>query len=117
MHNNIINMENIYQLREIMGEDAEEFIADLVNTFLEDSRKQIDSIKNGLQSADFDAVKQAAHTLKGSSANVGLEYLSELAAAVEEAAKQNSIEGARDSFNSLLDGYEISIDAIKSLLS
>jgi HPt (histidine-containing phosphotransfer) domain-containing protein len=62
------------------------FEAELVAVYLEDTAARIQRLPNLLAAGDFTALKREAHTLKGSSANVGGVGLSRLALALEHSA-------------------------------
>ena len=66
-----IDPEAIEQLRFLEDEDQPNVVAELVMLFVEHAPPKITAIKDGSAKGDADAVKKAAHSLKGSSANVG----------------------------------------------
>jgi HPt (histidine-containing phosphotransfer) domain-containing protein len=60
----------------------------LVESFGHGTRQACEDLESGLDRGDFALVKRAAHTLVGSSANMGAVRLEALAAAMEQAAAQ-----------------------------
>ena len=62
------------------------FEAELVAVYLEDTAARLQRLPNLLAAGDFTALKREAHTLKGSSANVGGVGLSKLALSLEHSA-------------------------------
>lgn len=73
-------------LRE-MGEDDADFLPDLVAVFLEQSRKTVTESQSQIASLDLAGLARSAHSLKGSSANIGAPILAELAREIEILAK------------------------------
>ena len=88
--NKHIDEEMIEELREIMEED----FVELVSTYVSDSRKRIIDLGTAFNTVNHENVRNTAHTLKGSSANLGAIQLSNFCAELEELAKQErSTEG------------------------
>ena len=74
-------------LLERIGGDTE--LADeLINVFLEDAPKQIQNLENAFAEDDMHTVERAAHTIKGTAANLSAVALSEAGAALEAAARK-----------------------------
>jgi HPt (histidine-containing phosphotransfer) domain-containing protein len=64
-----------------------EFASELVQLFIQSGDAVLRDIRNALQRGDVPAVRQAAHSLKGSSANMCARVTSEAAALLEAAAR------------------------------
>jgi len=64
-------------LRESIGDDRE-FLAELIDTFVEDAPGQLESLRGSAASGDADGARRAAHTLKGSSLTFGAKELASL---------------------------------------
>jgi len=84
--NSIVDLSRI---QETSDGDAE-FERELLAMFLEDAEGQTHAIARLAGNGDFDELKKAAHTLKGSSANIGAVRLQETALGLERAAAQES---------------------------
>jgi HPt (histidine-containing phosphotransfer) domain-containing protein len=69
--------------REFMGEDADAFVADLVQTFLTSAPKALEEMKIFLASEKRTEFVRAAHTLKSNSATVGANELRQLCETME----------------------------------
>jgi two-component system sensor histidine kinase/response regulator len=63
-----------------------EFASDLATTFAASGNQQLVEIGKALEAADRSALARAAHKLKGASANIYAQALTELAARLESAA-------------------------------
>lgn len=71
------------ELRNIMGGD----FALLVQTFIRDSAQRIQAIRTGIHDSDADMLRRAAHSFKGSAANMGAPRLADICRALEEAGR------------------------------
>jgi HPt (histidine-containing phosphotransfer) domain-containing protein len=72
-------------LRESIGDDRE-FLAELIDTFVEDAPGQLESLRGSAASGDADGARRAAHTLKGSSLTFGAKELASLCQEAESVA-------------------------------
>jgi signal transduction histidine kinase/CheY-like chemotaxis protein/HPt (histidine-containing phosphotransfer) domain-containing protein len=72
------------KLSELMGEELGEVIA----IYLSDTPVQLEEIATGIRQRNLAVVARAAHSLKATSATVGALGLSEAAAAMEDAARE-----------------------------
>nr|BFD58161.1 hypothetical protein CKG001_02680 [Bdellovibrio sp. CKG001]BFD61588.1 hypothetical protein BdHM001_02690 [Bdellovibrio sp. HM001] len=64
-------------------------LQDLVPQFVENRKKDIESLSVLVEKNDLTAIAQMAHKIKGAAAGYGFVELSELAAQMEVAAKKN----------------------------
>ena len=71
-------------LRGLQREDDADIVAELAGMFLEDARSRLRALEEAVQSGDAPAVERVAHTLKGSSGNMGARGMSYLCARLEE---------------------------------
>jgi signal transduction histidine kinase/CheY-like chemotaxis protein/HPt (histidine-containing phosphotransfer) domain-containing protein len=72
------------RLQESVGE---EFVGELVGTFLGDAPTQLATLRSALERGDAEEARRAAHTLKSNAATFGAMDLSELCRRLEEQAK------------------------------
>jgi len=86
-------MMNCKALAQRLGLEEEEYL-ELLELFVETTGSNLAKLQGGLDARDSRQVLEAAHTIKGASANLGLAAIAEVAKAVEEKARQNSLEGA-----------------------
>lgn len=89
-----VDMTVLRMLQDVL----EEGFAGLLMVFMRDSRAKLDSIRTGLAEADTDAVRSSAHTLKGSSANLGANPLAELCLTAEQQAREGNLDGLDELF-------------------
>ena len=84
----VIDEEVLGELRTILGEEVEH----LIDVFLEDTPKLLARLEIAASSSDYDGLRDAAHSLKSSSANLGAMLLSAAARRVEQGAREQSLE-------------------------
>ena len=70
----------------IIAVDAQ--IAALVPRFLANRTADVDKIRAALAAADFEAIRAAAHAMKGSGGGYGFPEISRLGAALEQGARE-----------------------------
>lgn len=70
-------------VRALLGEEDEDFVTDLVTTFSESSRGAVEEATQARDSDDVVGIAIAAHKLKGSASNVGLNQLATTWGAIE----------------------------------
>ena len=100
------------ELAENLGLEECECI-ELLELFVETTASNLDRLHNGLAAGDSGQVSEAAHTIKGSSANLGLMEIANAAKGIEERARQNSLEGAADAAESIREAWEQLADKLK----
>ncbi|MDD2816665.1 MAG: response regulator [Thiotrichaceae bacterium] len=93
-------------LRELVG-DEDELFQDLVLTYQRESESLITQLQQAVAQQDSEALANATHTLKSSSANLGIENLATLSLTVEQQAKQQEIHN--ESVQQLLDCYQATV--------
>jgi HPt (histidine-containing phosphotransfer) domain-containing protein len=78
-----IDLEAIANLKELNPGDNGEFLREIVAIYIEDTPKRIAELRACLASGDVKTFTRAAHTIKGSSANVGAQILKSLGERME----------------------------------
>src|SRR5262249_15959756 len=71
---------------------------EILRLFLEDSPTQINAIREALSVDDAEAVRHAAHSLKGSAGYVGASRLASICAGIERLAREQDLGEARAQF-------------------
>jgi len=78
-----VNWETLDSYYRVMGEDTDNFIIELIQTFIPNAQKLLDDMKTASESRDISTFHRSAHTLKSSSASLGAMRLSDLARELE----------------------------------
>jgi HPt (histidine-containing phosphotransfer) domain-containing protein len=81
------------RLLELSG-GLEGFSEELVQMFLEDAAPRLEAIRSAIEAADAEQVSREAHSLKGSSSNVGATGVERLSRELERAAWSGDVRGA-----------------------
>lgn len=84
-----VDLEALAALKDIM---EDEFTA-LVETYLADAQARVLLLHELLSQNDLDEIRKNAHSLKGSSSNLGASLLTDLCFQVEQQSKNNQSDG------------------------
>ena len=98
-------------LSETVGED---FIGELIDTFLEEAPGMIAEMEQALSADDTDKFRRAAHSLKSNASTFGAMELAEQARELEYMARENNLDvGGR--LQALKTTYETAAEELNSL--
>lgn len=75
--------------------------AELVEQFVEELGEKVRQMEDAVRAADFEALRVAAHQLKGSGGGYGYPILTDRAAQLEQHAKSAAIDKCLDAFAEL----------------
>lgn len=98
-----LNTEFLEELKDIM---EEEFPL-LLETYLRESELQYQRIDDAWRGRALDELRRSAHSLKGSSGNIGAEQLAELCSTLERQAKQAEVEVLPATLHALLGEFQV----------
>ena len=90
----IIDPDAITNLRELNPGDNGEFLREIVGIYVEDTPKRLAELRGAFAAGDAPALTRAAHTIKGSSSNVGAAALRSAAERLEHMARSEGLGGA-----------------------
>ena len=103
---------SLQRIREATMGD-EEFMAELIDIYLDDSPAQISALRDAIEGREGEVAASAAHRLKGSSGNLGADSLAALCRRVEESGRENRVE----EMPGLLKDIEREFSRVKEYLS
>ncbi|MBW4488126.1 MAG: response regulator [Trichocoleus desertorum ATA4-8-CV12] len=83
-----IDWDHLHQ----MSDNSYEFELELLTIFVEDTQIHLKAIKTAIAESNFWEIEQAAHHIKGASANVGAKTMQVAAAQIEQQARQQKSE-------------------------
>ncbi|MBW2393511.1 MAG: response regulator [Deltaproteobacteria bacterium] len=112
-----IDTEVISRLRELERSHRAGLMAKLVETFRVSSGKLHRQIEAGLTEGDTGATADAAHALKGSSAQIGAGRVSDIARSLEEAGRNGSLELAPELADQLGAALEEALEELDRLVA
>ena len=88
----------------------------LIQTFIQDSSVRLTELRDAYGRADADAVRKAAHSLKGASANLGLVVLAEECRVLEEAAREGNLNGVAARVDAIVREQQRAVDLLQDRL-
>jgi len=116
MDNNIpaqtLDFEVIEGLRSILGSDINE----LFNDFLQQAPQEISQLQTLFQNNNLEALSHVAHSLKGSSGNLGVAALSNSCVNLELDARDGVASSIESHIQNIEANFEVAKNAILSLL-
>ena len=98
----IIDQATFEELKQMSGE---EFINELIDTFLEDAPKMIAEIQSALSANNADAFRRAAHSMKSNASTFGATELAALAKDLERLGKENKLADSGDKLKAFEEAY------------
>ena len=78
-------------------------LEELIPGYLKNRDNDLLAIQSALGKEDFEAVQQLGHTMKGSGGGYGFDFISAIGLALEDAAKNQSLEKVQEVTNELAD--------------
>ena len=110
----VIDRATFAELKEISGD---EFINELIDTFLEDSPTLIEEIRTSLATNRADTFRRAAHSMKSNAATFGASQLAALAKELEMLGKENKLHETGDRLQLLEEAFASVRDELQDLKS
>ena len=99
--------ERLSILRDLDDGDGA-LLASIVDEFTAEAHRQLDLLRAAIAEGDPHAVEQAAHSIKGSSANLGATRLAELTGQLEALGRARTFAGAA----TVLDDIEVELERV-----
>lgn len=112
MAKSVVDQTVFDALKEMVGED---FIGELLDTFLEDAPQLIAALGKALEAGDAEAFRRSAHSLKSNAASFGAKVLSEQAKALEMVGREGHLDHAQSQLETLSAEYQKVAQALKKL--
>ncbi len=88
------DQSTLKSLKDLAGPENPAFLKELFRTYLGDLPGRLEAIRAAVKSADAEALRQAAHALKGSSGNIGAQRLQKICFQLELAGRSGSLADA-----------------------
>jgi len=89
----VIDPQAIANLRALNPNDNDEFLREIAGIFLEDTPQRIAELAQSLTAGDANKFTRAAHSIKGSSANLGAMILRSAAEKLEHQSRKDGLAG------------------------
>jgi HPt (histidine-containing phosphotransfer) domain-containing protein len=91
------------------------FVAELIDTFVEDARELTAQLPAALARRDVDGFRRAAHSLKSTSESLGARELAALARDLEAIARAGSLDGVDERLGPIAAEYARAAHALRKL--
>ena len=104
-----VDSDTLAMLQEIM----EGGFGPLLESYLSDGESRIRDLEQAYNDHDFDQLRRTAHSLKGSSGNVGATQMADLCLLVEQRGKEEELDGVE----SLLSEIHREFSAVRDIMT
>jgi HPt (histidine-containing phosphotransfer) domain-containing protein len=91
----VLDMSVVEELLSFSDDGDPELLMDLIQMFLDDGPCKVAAVTEGVATGDFDKAERAAHSLKGSSGNLGAKLLQNACEAMQLATRYHKLEDSR----------------------
>lgn len=108
----VVDLSVLTSFEEIQVEGEPDLIVELIDLYLEDAPRQMALMQKADAETDEKMLKRAAHSLKGSSANLGVRGIAALCAEIERADCGDSFQKA----TLLVAGMEQEFERVRQVL-
>lgn len=108
----VIDIEAIENLRALSPDDGDVFLKEILGIFIEDTPGRIAELHSSRAAGNLPSFTRAAHSIKGSSSNVGATELKAIAEKLELQSKQQGF----DNTESLVAELESAFDRARAEL-
>ena len=106
----VLDSAVINELREIMGGDFDTLVA----SYIRDGGQRLQALHDALAAGDAEAVRQQAHSFKGSSGNLGALRVTGICLEIEQYARERDLAAAGTLMEALENQFQKSCDALGS---
>ncbi len=100
------------RLETLVGVGGTDLLGNMVELFRDYSARQVELLEEAVARSDAQAVREAAHGLKGGSLNLGLVGLADLALAMERAGGEGDVERAGHLLPAVREALEAGLEAL-----
>nr|MBP7323686.1 response regulator [Deltaproteobacteria bacterium] len=94
------------KIRALQRKGAPDIVARVVNQYLEHTPKLLEALRTAALQRDANELRNSAHSLKSSSANIGALKLAELCREIERQAKDNTFTAISEHVDQVIQEYE-----------
>jgi len=102
------------ELLEILGDDGAIIVGEILNAYLAEAPRLVARIGDGMATGNLVTIRDAAHTLRSASTNVGAIALSQRCELAERAARFNETAGAMEHSREIEALYDTTVAEIDS---
>ncbi|MBL8149653.1 MAG: Hpt domain-containing protein [Blastocatellia bacterium] len=99
-------LEQIRMLRQLQTEDEEDILVELIGLFIEDTPPKLQMLRQTFTEKDRNLFARTAHSLKGSSGNLGASQMMEICSFLENEGRGEELESLAPFIDLLEKSYE-----------
>ena len=114
---NVLDHAVLDELLSFADDGDPELLVDLIQMFLEDGPSKVEAVSQGLAVGDFDMAERAAHSLKGSSGNLGAKLVQDVCELLQLSTRKHELETSRKLAPILRETYAAAEKALKRVLA
>lgn len=107
-----LDSDNLAMLKDVMEDEFDL----LLQTYIDDCLSRLPQMREQLAAAEAEELRRNAHSMKGSSSNIGANVLSDLAHQLEDLAKTGILDGASALIDQISDEFNTVHQALKEFL-
>jgi HPt (histidine-containing phosphotransfer) domain-containing protein len=111
----VLDMSVVEELLSLSDDGDPELLLDLIRLFLDDGPAKVEAVRGGFAAADFEKMERAAHSLKGSSGNLGARLLQDTCERLQLATRRRDLDATRDLVPQLVQRFQQARTALVSL--
>jgi histidine phosphotransfer protein HptB len=112
-----VDPEAIANLRALSPDDGDVFLKEILTIFIEDTPARIAELHSSRASGNVTDFVRAAHSIKGSSSNVGASQLREIAERLEHHARHNGLVAVEPQVAELEASFLCVSDVLKKIIT
>lgn len=114
---NVIDEKALAAIRALQRPGKPDLLARVVGLFESESPKLLQAMQDGLESGDCEMIRNAAHTLKSSSAYVGARDLSDGCRELEKVARDGNLPACVALADGLADDFEAACNTLLPMMA
>lgn len=111
----VIHADIIERIRAMEARGAPQLLSRLIHTYLDTSERLLSELRHALNAGNAVAARQAAHTLKSTSANLGATQLAALCAQLEQQARNQQLRNADESWPLLVQAHGAAVQRLREI--
>lgn len=109
----VLDRQILDSLRDMAGPKAEAMLSLIIGNYLEDAPERLQEIREAVAQGDPEGLRQAAHSMRSSSANLGALTLANLFKELENLGRAGTTTNAQTLLNQAEKEYENAIEALE----
>jgi signal transduction histidine kinase/DNA-binding response OmpR family regulator len=114
---NVVDMEIVERIRALQKAGNPDILARIVNLYLEKSPELVAAVRAAIDAGDAERLRHAAHSLKSSSANLGVVNVAAVCRDLEHMGRDGALDNAQASVDVLNYEFQLGCEALRRLVA